>query len=512
MQVGSTVPLARTCAWGGHTVVIGPLSSEDVPHSAELSAASMLTARMERLPWTLRHWGVLGSLFTATFFDGYDTAIVNSALPLLMAALHLPLTSAAVLVSSSFWGQSIGSPIAGYVAERWGRRSILMLACVIMGGMALVTVFTQSFEQLLIARALQGIGMGMEVPIAGALVNDFLPTKRRGMLAYTYETAFSWGGRLAPLIALAGVAVLGQDQSWRLMFGFAALSIVMVVVRKWFLPESPRWLITNGQFDQAEKVISSFEDSARKRNQELREPVPSAVPTQVQRTRYLEIFSPEYRKRTIVLLLWVGGSYAVTYGFTPLVSTLYVSIGGLTPVEAVTVTAVTTWIGLMWPYVTAWGLDRMGRRLWFGWGPVWNSLWLLAAGGVVGALAIHSWIPMVVCAQIGTLGGTVSLGVYTYVPENFPARMRAWMTSLASTMIRLLSSFMPVVFALVLQGPLGIFGAYTLAAALMAVSGVVVVLWGKETKGQTLEEASYAPVSVEESTAGVPSIVPGTAI
>jgi MFS transporter, putative metabolite:H+ symporter len=114
---------------------------------------------------------------------------------------------------------------------------------------------------------------------------------------------------------------------------------------------------------------------------------------------------------------------------------------------------------------------------------------------------------MVVGAQIGALGGTVSYGIYTYVPESFPARMRAWVTALASTVIRLESSFMPVVFGLVLSSAIGIGGAYLLAGVLVVLSGAVVVKWGLETRGLSIEEASAEDVAPQVAAIPAPVAV-----
>jgi len=155
--------------------------------------ADALIARMERLPFTRKHWLVAAVLCTATFFDGYDNLMMASALSLLVAALGIPLTSAGVLISATFWGQAIGAPLSGVVAEKWGRRTVLLVSCVIMGVTALGSAFAQDLNQLIIARAIQGLGVGAEVPIAGAMFNEFVKSKHRGGVVYAYQLMFSWG-------------------------------------------------------------------------------------------------------------------------------------------------------------------------------------------------------------------------------------------------------------------------------------------------------------------------------
>src|SRR5215212_1886329 len=96
------------------------------PLGTQSRSADLLIARMERLPFTRKHWLVASVLCTATFFDGYDNLMITAALPLILAAFNVPLGTAGVLVAATFWGQIIGSPLAGVVAERFGRRTVLL--------------------------------------------------------------------------------------------------------------------------------------------------------------------------------------------------------------------------------------------------------------------------------------------------------------------------------------------------------------------------------------------------
>src|SRR5579859_6205389 len=114
-------------------IVIPPTGTQaGVVAAAMPRLEDVLVARLERLPFSRKHWLVAGVLCTATFFDGYDNLMITSVLPLILAALKVPLASAGLLIAASFWGQLFGSPLAGILAERWGRRRILLVSCGIM--------------------------------------------------------------------------------------------------------------------------------------------------------------------------------------------------------------------------------------------------------------------------------------------------------------------------------------------------------------------------------------------
>src|SRR5919199_1938898 len=258
------------------------------PSPVEVTPADALVARLERLPFTRKHWLVAAVLCTATFFDGYDNLMITATLPLIVASMGLSFAEAGVLITATFWGQAIGAPGSGILAERWGRRAVLLVSCGLMGVTAIIAALAQNLDQLIIARAIQGLGVGAEVPIAGAMFNEFLRSQHRGGVVMAYETMFSWGGFVAPWLALGLIALVGQNEAWRGMFLFASFPLLMVFIRNRFLPESPRWLLNRGHFDAADRVVGQFEESALGAGKPLPEPVVVARPL-VKPTRLLEL-------------------------------------------------------------------------------------------------------------------------------------------------------------------------------------------------------------------------------
>jgi len=165
---------------------------------AAVSPVDLLIARLERLPFTRRHWLVAAVLCTATFFDGFDGLVIQSALPLILTAMGVSLASAGVIVSAQFWGGVIGGLSAGILAERYGRRRVLLASCGILGLTSIFVAFAQDFNQLVLARTVQGAAGAMEIPIAGAMFNEFVKSSHRGTAVYVYETMYAWGGYVAP--------------------------------------------------------------------------------------------------------------------------------------------------------------------------------------------------------------------------------------------------------------------------------------------------------------------------
>jgi MFS transporter, putative metabolite:H+ symporter len=446
-----------------------------------------LIARLERLPFTRKHWLVAAVLCTATFFDGYDNLMITAVLPLILAAFKVPLAAAGVLVAATFWGQLLGSPLAGIVAERWGRRTVLLVSCGVMGATAILSALAQDFNQLIFARAIQGLGVGAEIPIAGAMFNEFVRSRHRGGAVFAYETMFAWGGYVAPWLALGCIALFGQDQAWRAMFVFGALPVLMVFIRQRALPESPRWLLNQGRAAEAEHIIADFERSAARSHLALPEPVVVAQPV-VQKTNYLELFRTPYLGRTAMMLVWIMMTYAYGYGYAPFVAALYTTVGGLPLTSALLLTVAGQAISIPYNYFVAFTVDRFGRRFYFGWGLLFAAVVMVGGAIVVGLLGIRTWPVLFVVTQLAQLGTVSQIGFYVYAPELFPTRMRAWATATGSTGIRLVSSFMPIVVGAIAASTLGLGGVYILMAACLTVGGLTLLRFGPETRRRVLEE------------------------
>jgi putative MFS transporter len=446
-----------------------------------------LIARLERLPFTRKHWLVAAVLCTATFFDGYDNLMITAVLPLILAAFKVPLAAAGVLVAATFWGQLLGSPLAGILAERWGRRTVLLVSCGLMGATAILSALAQDFNQLIIARAIQGLGVGAEIPIAGAMFNEFVRSRHRGGAVFAYETMFAWGGYVAPWLALGCIALFGQDQAWRAMFVFGALPVLMVFIRRRALPESPRWLLNQGRTTEAEHIIVDFERSAARSHLALPEPVVVPQPV-VQKTNYLELFRKPYLGRTAMMLVWIMMTYAYGYGYAPFVAALYTTVGGLPLTSALLLTVAGQAISIPYNYFVAFTVDRFGRRFYFGWGLLFAAVVMVGGAIVVGLLGIRTWPVLFAVTQLAQLGTVSQIGFYVYAPELFPTRMRAWATATGSTGIRLVSSFMPIVVGAIAASTLGLGGVYILMAVCLTVGGLTLLRFGPETRRRVLEE------------------------
>ncbi|MEN3266560.1 MFS transporter [Pseudonocardia sp.] len=455
--------------------------------AADNTAADNTVARLERLPFGRVHFRVASLLGVGTFFDAFDSLVIATVLTVVITAFHVDFAYAGLLISVAYVGQFVGAIVLGAVAERYGRRTAFVISLGTFGLLSMAAGLAWNVESLLVLRLLQGIGLGAEVPIAGALFNEFVRGHSRGRAVMIYESIFSWGILLAPLIGLLFFTLFGPELGWRLLFVFGAIPLAVAVIAYFKLPESPRWLAEQGRFAEAGRLLDEMEADARARGTVLSEPEARA-PADVKPTRFGELFSTAYRRRTALSwVTWFCG-YFILYGFSTWLPTLYVRLGGLATNNALALTAIASALYLIEIYVFALTVDRVGRKPWFV-----GGFALAVFGGAFGCIAIlmgaTAWPVLFVAGLLMGLGiSPVTAGLYLYTPELYPTRMRAWATATGSSLNRVASAIGPILVGALLGAGLGL-GSVFAAFGVIGLVGLVVMAWlGIETKQRVLEE------------------------
>jgi putative MFS transporter len=446
-----------------------------------------IEARMDRLPMTSKHRRIARVVAAGTFFDAFDSLILGIVLTVVARSLGQGFLGTGVLISAGYLGQFIGALALGSFSDRLGRRRTFLLAITVFSVLSVACALAWNLEALTVARLLQGIGLGAEVPIAATLISEYAPSLKRGRAVMLYQAIFAWGVFAAPLVGLIVFAVVDPATGWRVLFALGVLPILLVMLGRRALPESVRWLTAKGRTAEAEHIVGAFEDTARREGKELPEPRPAEADV-ARPTRLAEIFAPAYRTRTMLNgTLWFT-VYFVSYGYSVWLPSLYVTIGGLQVSQALYLTLAVGACQLAVVYAFALVVDRVGRRPLFlaGFG-------VGIAGAVLGVVMVLSgatgWPTLFAAGVLLAVGSYVpAAGLYLYIPELYPTRIRAWGTAAGSSMNRLASVIAPTVVGALLAGGLGLGSVFVMFGVVLLIGLAAMIAWGIETKGRSLEE------------------------
>jgi putative MFS transporter len=464
----------------------------------------LVIARLDRIPiWSLPYlfvW-VIGVGFLFTFYDIFDinvsfiqtcTQIVAHCTPENASQfLGLPLLINLI-------GYVVGTLALSPLADRFGRRDMLLVTMAITGLGSLLTAFTGDLTTFTIARFITGIGVGADLAIVNTYINEVAPRSERarytalvfimsslgaffgiwvGLVLTTAPTPFPLG---LPFAA----AGPGFSIGWRVMYLIGALLALVGVLLRLQIPESPRWLISRGRLEDADQVVRDMEERAG-RSRPLPSPEPGPeVEAAAPRISYLEIFGdPRYvRRMGLLLAVWFIG-YMTVYAYAIGLTTALVTLS-YPPPEAGMIAAVGT-LGFILCAVFAylWG-ERLERKRWL---PI--SAAITVVGAVVLGLAAHN----LAVAFIGSI--VIFFGFNFWVPmtyswstENFPTRARTTGFALVDGVGHLGGGVGQLVVAplIPLLGPL----ASMLLIALFIVIASVVAQFGTPTRDQRLDVIS----------------------
>jgi len=204
-----------------------------------VSRAIDVGALLDQGPWTAqqKRWTILAAL--AIIFDGFDIQILGFAIPSLIREWHVARSAFGPVLALGLAGMAVGSPLAGYIGDRFGRRTAL-IGCVSLFGLATIaTIFVNGVAGLAVLRVLTGMGAGGALPNAAALSAEFAPLRRRHAAVLLTIVCVPLGGMVGGVIASQVLPLLG----WRALYMIGgALPLAFAIVLWLALPESPRFL------------------------------------------------------------------------------------------------------------------------------------------------------------------------------------------------------------------------------------------------------------------------------
>jgi putative MFS transporter len=447
------------------------------------AANSQLIARLERLPVTPRVKLLRVIVGIATFFDAYTVLAIAFAMPQLVSEWKLTPTEVGMIISAGYVGQLFGSVLFGSLAERIGRLRTLFITIVLFVSMDIACLFAWSGVSMMAFRFLQGIGTGGEVPVASAYINEFVGAEKRGRFFLLYEVIFPIGLMFAGMAGYFLVPIYG----WQAMFIVGLVPSVLTIPLRWLMPESPRWLGSNGRFAEADAVVKLLEHDATRRGLVLREPVARFGDTgATARSDWRELFRGIYLKRTFTIWgLWVC-VYMINNGLVTWLPTLYRQVFHLPLQTSLAYGWITSGVGVIASIICALSIDWAGRKPWYATAFLFGAVPLLILSwlGATSAMEV-----LILATAAYAILQTIAFSLYLYSAELYPTRLRAVGTGFGSAWLRAGSSIGPILVGSIVAD-LGIQYVFAAFAAVALVGGLITVLFAIETKGRVLEELS----------------------
>ena len=425
-------------------------------------------------PFQYRLLAIFGLVWAA---DAMQVLAIGFAAPSLAASFGLSIPQAIQAGTAFFVGMLLGAWGFGRLADRLGRRRVLIVTVLIDAVFGLASVFAGDFTLLLLLRLLTGVGVGGTLPVDYAMMAEFLPPSRRGRWLVALEGFWAVGTILVALTAWAASAWAGPD-AWRWLFAATALPALIGFGLRFWLPESPHFLLDRGEELAARAVL----DRIARVNARPAVSTPLQATAPVARVGMGDLLAGGLRRRTaMILLAWllVSTAYYGVFIWLPgrLVTQGYGFVRGYGFLVLLALAQLPGYA------LAAVGVESIGRRR--------TLIAFLIASALGCFLFVLTDAPTLIAASLllmsfallGTWGG-----LYAYTPELYPTALRATGMGIAGAVARLGGLLAPSAVALVVGADFAL--AIGLFAALLLVAAVAVARIEVETKGRPLGEVA----------------------
>ncbi|SCK15790.1 MFS transporter, AAHS family, 4-hydroxybenzoate transporter [Variovorax sp. HW608] len=370
---------------------------------------------LNETPFTPYQWMVFGLCFLIVLLDGFDTAAIGFIAPSLISEWGIDKSALGPVLSAALFGLAFGALSAGPLADRFGRKSVLTVAVVIMGAASLVSASSGSLTSLTFWRFITGLGLGAAMPNAVTLMNEYCPDSKRSFITNCMFCGFPVGSAFGGFFA----AWLIPHFGWRsLLILGGIVPLLLAVLMLVALPESVRFMVARHYpADRIRKILSRITPRAAAADSftlhELHEPAHAAGQEGPQGLRL--IFTPKFIVGTLMLWIAYFMGLVIVYGLVNWMPVLFKE-AGVPPAQASVVAALfqlggvgAIFFGLL--------MDR------------WNANLIIATGYFV------------TCLAVAMIGQVLGAGVPTLVVAVFLAGLV--MNAAQSSMQALAAEFYP---------------------------------------------------------------------
>lgn len=453
-------------------------------------------SRQRNPPKTL--WFACAVAALGGFLFGFDMAVVSGVLPLVTEQFSLSALHQGWFVSSALVGCILGVAVSGEIGDRYGRRSVLVLAAVLFLVSALGCGLMPSFSTIILARIIGGLGVGIASSMVPLYISEIAPAKIRGRLVTYYQLAVTFGILVAYLSnaylvqvgadaaeRLSGwLGILFSEEVWRGMFIVGALPALVFLLGLLVIPESPRWLLQKGNRAAGMALLTRFVGEAEAKADMQRWQQHSG-----QRSApYRDLFSPKLRKALLLGLLlpffsqFCGINAIIYYGPSILNST-GVSLSNSLQSQILFGVA-----NLVFTLIAVWKVDQLGRRPLYLIGTAAAALSLVVVGACLYTENTQGLL-LLLSVVIFLASFAFSIGPLKFVvaAEIFPSHIRGRAMALSIMVMWVADTVIGQLTPMLLEG-IGAGFTFWFFAMWCVLAFVVVYRLLPETKGKSLEE------------------------
>ncbi|MEF8774113.1 MAG: MFS transporter [Halobacteriales archaeon] len=439
-----------------------------------------------RFHWTLV--AIVGGTWAAM---AMSILAISFALPTFIERWSLSGFAAGVLGSASLVGMLAGNTVGGWYADRAGRKRTLVGAITTFSVFTALTAFAVGLYSAIALRFVTGLGLGGALVAGTSYLAELVPSQVRGRYITYLEASYSLGAMVVVALAWGVLSVLGGPDgtvagvaAWRVFFAVGIVPLGLAVVAVRLLPQSPYFLARRGRTAAATAALESIDARTGGDGPDISGPWRVADDEE---TGYRRLLEPELRGTTLLIgSLWVVINLAFYGIFTWLPDT--VSTAGYAD-DLYRFLFVVTVFQLLGQLGAAWLIEVVGRKWTLGGFTVLGGVGTFLFAGAIPGAGIDFGGARTAAFLLGLfVMGFAVLGawavLYAYTSEVFPTEVRSTGLGFTGSLGKVAAVAGPVFFGTLTQ--FGYLTALAPVAVSLFLAGGALLVWGTETKGETL--------------------------
>jgi MFS family permease len=417
--------------------------------------------------------------------------------------LGMSSTEIGLIASIYLLGEVLGALVFGRLSDQLGRKRLLIVTLLLyLCGTGLAAFVTGHHTGWLVffyaTRFIAGMGIGGQYAAINSAIDEMMPSKYRGRVDIWINGSYWAGAIIGSFASLIFLNAFAVNVGWRLAFLMGPVLAIVVIVVARTLPESPRWLMTHGRLEEAERNIAKIEEQVIKSGQTLEE-VPDEMALELTPEkqygylRFIGLVFHKYPKRAVL-----GATLMITQSF--LYNAIFFTYAlVLTQFYNVSATRVPLYglafsVGnLLGPLLLAPLFDTVGRKKMISGTYILSGVllaisgWLFDNGDLTANSQTFVWIVIFFFASAG------ASAAYLTVSETWPIEIRAEAIAVFFAIAQLFGALGPAFYGWLIgdgQSRTGLFIGYVIGGGIMILGGIIEIIFGINAEGKSLEDVT----------------------
>ena len=362
---------------------------------------------------------------------GFDTAVIAGSLQYLKPFFHLTDGELGLVVAAASLGCIPGALFAGYLADLFGRKKLMIVTAVLYIIAAIGSGISGSFSELVIYRLIGGVAIGMASTLAPIYISEIAPAAFRGRLGMLQQLAIVTGILLSFIsnyVIVNSSLLTSHDVYWRYMLAAAVIPSAVFFFLLLFVPESPRWLVSKNRSTSAQKIFSKI--YTEKESFEQLKTVSDNIASETKPVLQ-DVLTPRFRKVVIIGLVFASIAQLtginIVFYYAPLIFEK-THVGGSVLFQ----TILTGLVNLIFTILAFPLIDRLGRKKLLLTGSWIMGLCMFTLAALFYFDMLHNYFVLgTIFVYIGGFACTWGVVLWVYVAEIFPDKIRGTATSIA---------------------------------------------------------------------------------